>query len=62
MKLIKINSTIPVATWANASTVFDRSDVRFVGYNLALGRIYAFYLCLCGLVLVVALRWIDAPS
>lgn len=34
----KINSTIPVAMWAIASNVFDRSDVRNMGYNHARGR------------------------
>jgi hypothetical protein len=62
MKLLKINSTIPVATWAIASTVFDVSDVRTVGYDLALGGDIRVFLCLCGLVLVGSLPWIDAPS
>jgi hypothetical protein len=42
MKLIKINSTVSLATWAIASTVFDRSDVRIMGYNLARGRVIRF--------------------
>jgi hypothetical protein len=38
VKLIKINITIPVATWAIASSVLDRSVVGIVDYNLARGR------------------------